>query len=216
MTENALIPIIGSQPDTSLEEFKKEVSSSAFLPRIQIIDPKSKVAMNKLVPSGNYGLVRAKDDADDLTDEIDIVICAWRWKALDLNGENPLVIYDKDSDAFKEIQTKSEITNSKCMWGPEFLIWISSVKQYATYFCSGKTSRKESEKLFKLMQSFATLKVHLIETKNYSWYGPIVLACSTPFDIPPVPEIQKQVDKFRNPEVTEEPIAEGDGTNRER
>ena len=199
---NELIPRGDLLPNISAEEFKEAVSSSTYLPRIQIIDPKSKLSVKKIVPAGNYALVRGKEDADDLTSEFDAIVCGMRWKALDTNGETPLTVFDKSSQAFKEIEAKSAIKDSGCMWGPEFLLWVASMKKYATFFCSSKTSRREATNIYDLIASAATFKINLIETKQYTWYGPSVVPCSAPFEIPPVEEIKAEVARFNNPEIS--------------
>ena len=203
------------QPLVSVDEFSKEINTQTWLPRLQIIDPKSRYSMDKVVPAGNFALIRSQDDVDDLTDEINVVVLDMRWKALDVsNSDDPITVYDKDSEVYKAIQEKSEIKDSGCMWGAEFLVWIESVKQFATYFCSSKTSRRESTHIFKLIGHGSTLKVQLISTKKYSWYGPKISPCSAPFDIPPIEKFKEEVGKFRA-SITETEVVK-ESTTRER
>lgn len=181
------------------EEELQKVLSSDYLPRLQVVDSNSKVCKKKLAEAGNYALIRSEDDVVDLTNQIDVLLVHMRWTALDVNGETPVSSHDRESEEFQRIEEESSMPNSGCMWGPEFLLWIPSAKTFATFFCSSATSRREAKNIFKLLRQPATLKTHFIETKKYSWYGPLVTSCSTPFDIPPMEEIKTQAMKFANP-----------------
>lgn len=196
----------------SEDDFNKEVASGEFLPRIVVGDAMSKVCKRKQVEIGNYGLVRSEDDVVDLSNQLDVLIVHMRWTALDTSGEKPISSHDRDSETFKAIEEQSTIKDSGCLWGPEFLIYIPTAKTFATYFCCSITSRRESKNIFKLIRKAATFKTHLIETKKYSWHGPLVVECSTPFDLPPAEEIKKQALKFAN--ADSEDKAEDDGRER--
>ena len=215
MAENEVALISGLTPAISEKEVQEEIKSGDWLSRIQIIDPKSSFAMEGKVGQGNFALVHSKDEADDLTNEIDCIIMDVRWKALDIsNSEEIINVYDKEADEFKRIQSESEIKDSGCMWGMEFLIWIASVGKYATYFCSSKTARRESKNIHRLIGYPATLRTELIKTKKYSWFGPKVVSCTTPFDVPPKEELVAEVEKFRKSSVSDE--VAGDTEERER
>lgn len=101
-------------------------------------------------------------------------------------------------------------------FGPEFLIWIpgANPQSFATFFCGNKTMRREAPNLRGLIGRAATLKVTLIETKKYSWHGPVVVPCSTPFDLPDMEEIKAQVSRFNNPPEQDVEKAEEDVRDR--
>lgn len=84
---------------------------------------------------------------------------------------------------------------------PEFLLWVPNAQRFCTFFMSSKTSRRQAPELRALLGRGATLKVQFIETSRYSWHGPIVVPCSTPFTNLPNPvELKRQRDVFCNPE----------------
>jgi hypothetical protein len=62
-----------------------------------------------------------------------------------------------------------------------------------------KTARREAPNVKSLLGKAATFGGKLIKTQRFNWHGPTCNPCSTPFDIPPIPEIQEQVDLFLNP-----------------
>jgi len=194
------------------EAFNEEVSSGEFLPRLQVADTNSKICKRKQVEAGNWGLVRNEDDVVDLSNQVDILIIHMRWTALDTNGEKPIFSHEKESDTFKTIADNSTVKDSGCLWGPEFLVYIPTAKTFATYFCCSITARREAKNIFKLMHKAATFKTHFIETKKYSWYGPLVVECSTPLETPPMEEIKKQALKFASAESEE--VAEDDKRDR--
>jgi len=203
-------------PVISVEEVNAEIKGGDWLPRLQIIAPSSPLALEDKVKAGNFAIVRTKDDGDDVTNEVDCIILDARWKALDISDTEEIVnIFDKDSAEFKRIRDNSEIKDSGCMWGMEFLVYVESVKAYALYHCSSKTARRESKSIHRLIGHAATLKSELIVTKKYRWYGPKISACSTPFDTPAPEEMRAQVVKFRE-EANKKPEETIEEDSRER
>jgi hypothetical protein len=101
------------------------------------------------------------------------------------------------------------------MYGPEFLLYIPSVEDFATFFCGSKSARREAPNIKKLMTKPATFKSKKISNKRYTWFGPCVTTCSTPFAPPSLEELQEKVNKFNNPpdtsaEVVAEEKSEGE------
>lgn len=217
MSDNALVKIDGMPIIEVTEDEFKLIVSGDWLPRIQVVDSNSKVAKKKQAESGNYALVRGEDDVLDLTNQVDVLVVHVRWTALDTNGDTPTFVHERESDEFKRIEEESLVQNSGCMWGPEFLLYIPSVKSFATFFCASATARRESKHIFKLMHKAATLKTHFIEKGKHSWYGPLITECSSPFDIPPSDEIKEQALKFANPITRKaEAVADAPADGRER
>jgi hypothetical protein len=131
-------------------------------------------------------------------------------------GEQVISVFDMESDEFKRIQEKSAEQDSGCMYGPEFLVYIPQIKEFATFFCGSKSARRESPTIKALLTKPATLKSKKIETKRYTWYGPQATSCSTPFDPPDLEALKKVVEKFNNPPKTEVEAAPEEETDRER
>ena len=206
----------------AIEKFDDDAFAAAtkagdFLPRLQLMTANSDQCKKGEFPINHYALVQGQNLVD-LGETLDIAVVTWRPKALEIDDEI-ITVYDPEDEEFKRIQEKSNEKDSGCMFGPEFLVYIPSKKQFATFFMGSKSARREAPGLRARVGKAATLKSHLIETKKYSWYAPTIVPCSTPMDIPPVEEIQEQVDKFNNPpksEVERIPEEEASDDKRER
>jgi len=204
MPENELVPMDGMPTLPVSEKEFKEIVGGDYLPRLQVVDSSSKVCKKDLAKAGNYALIRAEDDVVDLTNQIDVLVVHMRFTALDFSdGDAPVFNHVRDSAEFKRIEEESKVRDSGCMWGPEFLLYVDSVKAFATYLCSSATSRRESKNIIKLVRKAATFKTHYIEKGKYSWHGPLIIPCSTAFDIPDPEEIKAQAMKFANVASTE-------------
>lgn len=178
-------------------------ASTGFLPRIQLFGGSSDAVKEGKIQVGRYGLVRGKDQLEDLGPEVDVLVCAGRVKALDISGDTALTSYDHKSDLFKEIAAGSAEENSRKMFGPEYLIWIPSIKTLATFFLSSPTARRESATIHARLRKAATLKAKLIKGKKHMWHGPVITPCSTPFDLPEADFLNDEIAKFANPKASE-------------
>jgi hypothetical protein len=189
--------------------FAAVASGSGFLPRLQLFGAGSELVKKGKFPMGHYGLVRSKDQVEDMTTSCVALAITWRAKALRIDGDDILNFFDPEHPEFKKIQVESEEKDSGCLFGPEFLLWLpeSQPSTYTTFFCGSKTTRREAPNLKGLLGKACTLKMHLIETKKYSWHGPIITPCSTPFALPSFEEIKSVADKFSNPPESEVEVA---------
>jgi len=187
------------------------LKAGAFLPRLQLMTSNSKLCKSGEFPINHYAFVQDQDHKD-LGKNVDILVCAWRPKAMDLGG-TVVSSYDETSETFKQIQNKSNQKNSNCMWGYEFLVWIPSVEKFGSYFCGSKTARREAPHVKARMHNRATLGSHEIKGDEYSWYGPTTSDCSTPFNMPGKEAFTAEVEKFENPSDEGPELApeEGDG-----
>ena len=88
------------------------------------------------------------------------------------------------------------------MYGPEYLVWIPSVKALATFFLSSPTARRESASIHARLRKAATLKAKLINGKKHKWHGPVITPCSTPFDLPDMTYLNEEIEKFSNPKAS--------------
>jgi hypothetical protein len=118
-------------------------------------------------------------------------------------GEAVISCYDPNAEEFKRIANKSEQPNSGCMYGPEFLVYVPAQKKFATFFMGSKSARKEAPAVKALLQAAATLKSKKISTPQYTWFAPQAVPCSTPFDLPNMDDLKKEVEKFNNPPAQE-------------
>lgn len=204
--ENDLIPVSESQAEQELALLEVG-ASSGFLPRIQLFGGSSDAVKESKINVGRYGLVRGKDQLEDLGSEVDVLVCAGRVKALDVSGDMPITSYDHKSDLFKEIAEGSGKENSRKMFGPEYLLYIPSIKTFATFFLSSPTARRESPAIHSRLRKAATLKAKLIAGKKHKWHGPVITQCSTPFDLPDQEVLQGEISKFVNPKASDVEIA---------
>lgn len=206
------------QPAISNDEFDTIATSTRYLPRVQLYGSSSLPVKRGKFTGGHYGLVTSKDNIIDLGDSVDCLPLNFRAKALDTSGEKPYSIFDKHSDEFKDIAARSIDKNSKCMYGPEFLLWLPTQKKFATFFMCNPTMRRESPMLREQTsnQEPTTLKVQFIESKQYGgWHGPVVVPCSTPFELPTADEVMTQNELFCQKDAIIEEVSDEVSEGRE-
>jgi hypothetical protein len=198
------------------EKMFDEVSASGkWLPRIQLFGGNSGEVKEGKIPMAHWGFVITKANLLDLGTDFDFMPLLWRPKAMEL-GEQIISCYKPKTEIFERIQAQSEIQDSGCMYGPEYLVWVPSLKRFGTLFLSTKTARKAAPSLQQLMLRPATAKSEFIKTKKYSWHGPVFTKCSTPFDLPPEEDSIDEQKKFLSPPESEVEIEPETNTSRPR
>lgn len=200
--------------------FKQVITSSAYLPRLQLVGGNSELGKTGQVKPGNYALISSKDQFEDLGTGFPVASLIWRFKALKIDSENIITIYNPHLSSFKEIQvTADTVPDSGCMYGTEFLVWIPSVAKFGTFFLSSKTARRQAPMLRSQLEARknSTLKSELIKKGKHSWWGPVVVECTTPITVMPDPkELQEELNKFANPKESEVELASESTEGRER
>lgn len=186
------------------DEFKGIANSTKYLPRIQIFGGNSKLVNQKKISSGHYGLVTAKDTVINLGEQFDCLPVNVRPKAMDLSKKPVISVFDSKSEMFSTIKAASTVKGSKCMFGPEFLVWIPAEHRFGTMFFGNPTMRRCAPEMKDLIGYATTCQIQFIETEEYSWHGPVIVQCSTPFDLPSDQEIQEQNELF----LAKEPVIE--------
>lgn len=182
------------------ESYSVVVSGSAFLPRLQLFIAASELVKNGNFPMNHYGLVASKDQVEDLGKEVDVLLLSWRPRALDASDKSNIrASSDVNSDLFKEIQENSKETNSGCMYGPEYLVWVPNREKFATVLFGSISARNEARNVHPLIKKPCTFKSRLIKTPKYSWQSMIVTPCSTPFMIPTEDIIREVIGEFLQP-----------------
>lgn len=189
--------IVSKHDDAAFDK----VAAGKFLARIQFMSSSSAPCKDGSFPVNHYALFKSKTPID-LTAEVDILVVSWRPKALRI-GEAVLAFYDVENPEFKKIADESDTQDSGCMYGPEFLCYIPSMKEFATFFMGSKSSRNESPNMKALMGKGATLRSQKLSNKKYTWQSSQVVPCSTPFELPSMEEIKKVAETFNNPPVNE-------------
>lgn len=182
--------------------FELAQSSASYLPRLQLLTSNSDKCKSGEFPTNHYALINDQK-FDDLGVNVDCLPVAWRPKALE-TGDEVISVYDPNDAEFARIQERSlNETNSGCMFGPEFLVWLPGVKRFATFFMGTKSARRESSALKDRLQKGVTLGSQKIETKKFTWFAPKVSACSTPFEMPSRDALIEAVEGFNNPPKSE-------------
>ena len=187
---------------------------TTFLSRLQLFGSKSVACAEQKIGIGHWGLVN-DDVITDLGVSTDVIVLAYRPKALDTSGDTVINNHDATSEVYAAIREKSKVKDSRCMYGPEFLVFVPSEKIFATYFASSKTARREAKKFKTLIGCGVTLKCRLIKQPPHTWHGPVVLPCSAALKLPDLEIIKKEIAKFKNPPVDDIEVADDDGS-RER
>lgn len=178
-----------------------KVAAGKYLPRIQFMSSASEPCKDGSFPVNHFALYKSKTPID-LTAEVTVLVIAWRPKALRM-GESVLAFYDVENPEFKKIVEESDTPNSGCMYGPEFLCYIPSVKEFASFFMGSKSARNESPNMKALIGKGAMLRSQKLSNSKYTWQSPQVIPCSTPFDLPAIEAIKEVAEQFSNPPITE-------------
>ena len=146
--ELATLDGLNNLPASSFDEKEfAKVSGGRFLARLMLYGSKSEPVTEEKVPVG-YSYVEGKDGFTYLGKDIDILALSWRPKAIDMSGDQIIANHDIQSDQFKAIRHKADnVSNSSCMYGPEFLVWIPAIGKFATFLMGSKTARNEAPKL---------------------------------------------------------------------
>lgn len=185
----------GELTPTDMTTFDAVTKAGDWLPRIDLVDFNSKHCKEGGLKAGSYVLVTSKDNVTVLGPEVVMFAFAFRPKAMRFVGEEVKSFHDLESAEFKQIKADSEVPNSNCKWGPEVLVYIPSLKKYATIFFGNATGRRETGKLKGKMPGLFTFKAQSIKRGKFTWIGPVLSVCSAPAELPPVIELKEQIEK---------------------
>jgi len=217
--ENDLIPAEALAPAkyVSDEHWDSLASSSTFLPRLQVMTGNSGLVSSGKISPGRLGLVKSKEEVEDLGNQIDCIPLSFRYKAMSFSDNGDVVSKFNPSDPeFKKIQEKSSIQNSGCMAGIEFLLWLPNQDKFCTFYLASVSARKESANIRGLIGKGATIKTKFIESKRYKWHAPVVTVCSSPLDPPEMEALKEEMEKFNNPKESEVELADSNEGGRDR
>jgi len=209
-----LIKIDAQVQQYSDEDFKKIAGSTGFK-RIQLYGKSSNIVGSGKFPMGHFGLVDGQE-VMDLGSQFDCIVIAWRPKAM-RTGETIEILYDPTVPNFQKIVDESEIKDSGCMFGIEYLLWLPE-HGYLPFFLNNKSSKYEAPAFKAMIGKAATVKSILIETKRYTWHAPKIIKCTVPFTaLPTEDEVRKEITSFNNPQEDEaEMAAEAEKNDRAR
>lgn len=185
---------------SSEETFALIVKSGDYLPRCQLFGSNTNACKEGKIPIAHFGIVPNKETIIDIGERFDCAVLGWRPRAIRINGDSIDNYYDPKDKEFIKVQEESDVKDSGCMFGPEFLLWIPAEKQFVLMHFNNKTARRVAPEMLGKVGKAATLKSKLIKTDKYTWHGPEILACTTPIaPLPTAEEVMAQVEKFNNP-----------------
>lgn len=219
-TENqAVVPVdLDNLPVSQYADdkaFDAVSAAGAWLPRIQIMTGNSRIVQEGKIGVGRLALIKSNNSHVDLSAECSMFVLSWRPKALKIVGDDVTSVYDPNNAEFADIVSQSEVQDSGCMYGPEFLVWLPNPGCFATFHFASKTARREAPNLRQYMKKWATVRTQVIKKGQYTWHGPVVTVCNQTYDLPSGDQIHAEVTKFVNPPVSEVEAAPADSV-RER
>lgn len=201
-------------PTATDDVFGAIAQGSQFLPRLQLFTMSSNEVKNGAHHLINqYAVVRGKDNIVAVGKEVPCFPLSWRPKAVQFCKDGSVLSkYVKDDPEFKRIAELSQTSNSGCMYGPEFLLWLPDAKCFVTFFMGSVSSRIEAPNMKSKLdeQRAALLTSTTLSNKKGTWQAPVIKGNSTPFEVPDGEVIRAEVVKFQNPPKDEVEAATGD------
>jgi hypothetical protein len=188
------------------------VGSTDFLPYLVIGNPLSKAVQDDKLEKGNLGFVDGAN-VTDLGKSCPMLFLARRPCARDFSGEQPVSVFNVKDPEFERIKNASELKGSQCSYGPEYLVWVPSLRRFGLFFFGSKTARNEARSIddaVKKGPALFLMSSHLIETPKYKWYSATPSSYAVPVDLPTAEDnFGDVIQKFKNPpspgEIVEAP-----------
>jgi hypothetical protein len=197
------------------ELFKKASKTGDYLARLQLMTSNNDLVKGGKFPVNHFAIVRDQVHID-IGEAVDVLVVAWRPKALEIE-EEITTVYNPDDDEFARIAAKSE-DNMSCMYGPEFLLWFPENLEFLTFFMCSKSMRRESPHVKVFMRKACTLIPKEIPGRKYTWWSPIAIKPTTPLTVlPPDDKLKYEYKKFIEAEKNApEKVKAEEATGRER
>jgi hypothetical protein len=199
-----------AQPSEEQEKALSELTQAGdYLPQLRVFGSESGIVKEGLFPMGHFGLYFQKDKILDLTEQVDVVVVAYRPRAsIMMSDDQPINYFDHTTDNFNDVTSKAKAKVQGYLAGLEYMLWIPSVNHFAIFFMGNTTLRRESSNVKARVGKAATLKIKLIKSKQYTWHGCETLGCDAPLEVPPPEQIKEVYDtKFANPKDSEVDVA---------
>lgn len=197
----SVLPDLSGAEFATKEAFDQLVRSN-FMPRIQLCGGSSDIVKEGKVQIGRFALVRSKEDFLELGLECSLLPISWRFAAMRF-ADKTEVFYDPNSQDFKNVQAETQVKDSRCAYGPQFLVWFPPTKEFATYFFGSTSARPEGRKMHQQLNKPTTMKSKLVSTPQNKWHVPVVLPCSTPLELPPLELATTTAYQFNHPPKSE-------------
>lgn len=209
MSNELILPSNVGTLTTTDAQFEKLAEGTNYLKQIDLFS-KGKMVDKRKVQGGDFGIILGKDDVQKLGETIDLIILARRAKAMKFGGEKPISNFILESETFQQIKKDSFGKESQSIYGTSFLVIERTTGAMYEYYLHRKTHRPEAKNLAPFVVKAGqpwkavTLKSKYVEQGDFSWFVPIVLPCSTPFNnLPDQDEINAEYEKFMSPKSDE-------------
>jgi len=212
MSENEIVPTSLQQlviPNQSSEFAEpaliEDIVTEKFLPYIALNVGTSKAYMDEKAEINTWTICKSQKHLP-LGKRFDCWPIKWTPKATDRSDAKAptIAVYNPKHPEFMRIKKASDDNPGKMlgyMYGFEFLIWVPKYKLFGSYFAASPTSRRAMLPLTSkdVIGKPATLNGKWYENTNNKWWGPELLACSTPFEaLPTQKQTDEAVEKFLN------------------
>lgn len=213
MSNDLTIPGNVSLVPQNLDEndISSVIASGDYLKRLQLMGANSEAVKDGKIGMGSYALVTDKENMKDLGKEIDVLVCSFRFKAMQISDDGSVInSYDPKDPEFTRIKDVANAdSESGCMCGLDFLLWLPTENCFATFFMASKSARREAPNVRAKINEKqgkpgpATFGSKLVKKQKYSWHVTTVSDCTTEFDLPVVDDLIETVRKFQNPPKNE-------------
>ena len=203
--------VVNEMSNKELDASLDEMCGSSAFQRIQLFGSSSNAVKEGKIAMGHFAVVDSAN-INDLGESFDCVILGYRMKAIYF-GDDVEVNFDPTSERFQEIAKLSTVTDSDCVFGPEYLLYIPD-HGYIPYHLNNISSQYESKAFRSLVGKVATVKATLIKGKKGTYHAPKVAACNVPVSLPPIEEVKKVLADFNNPETVTPDLVEAPAEER--
>lgn len=214
-TAEEMLAQLASNAETGVEVFDT-ITAGGYLPRIQLESDSCKPVKLGLFPRNHYALVKGSE-LIDLGEKTKILPLAFRPMALDTSDDEVSAAYDEKSDEFKRIQAESELKDSGCQFGIQFLVYLPDRNTLATLFMGSKSARKEAHTIYSRIGKMCTMTSRSAEKGKNVWTVPYGTQCSeAPERLPDPAILAEELAKFKNPQPDAEVVTPAQQTGRVR
>lgn len=232
--ENAL----STQSVDELRELNAMSNASSFLQRLQLYSKGKSGPNGTIIEGGHYGIPKSGEEIEDLGNSIDVLVIDRKAKAIDMSDtDNIIVSNDTKSDEFKRIVDMADnVKDSGCAYGPTYLVYERSTRQFYEFFCGNKSGRYESSKINTYLPVTAamieagltkeseprfskpmTLKSQYVKKGKWEWFAPKAEDALGTIELPPAEQLRAEIERFRKIEAPEvETVDESKKSKRSR
>lgn len=205
---------VTTEMSTQVEALTK---SSDFLPQVRVYGSESTIVKRGQFPMGHFGLYFSSERIVDLGTQFDCIVVAYRPRTSIVSGEQPVSFYDVNSKEFNEMKDRALSREQGYLAGLEYLVWLPEVKKFGLFFMGNPTLRRESANVQANVGKAITLRIKLIETKQYTWHGAQAFTCNgDAMELPDMEKLKAEVEKFKNPPSSAVELADDSNGGRAR